>query len=57
MSEHKLQQNAPATIKNVEAGYVEIIDQQGNKVRLKKEEAALLSDGLKVLDEQRIILG
>ena len=38
-------------------GYIQIKDDDGNKVVVKKEEAALISDGVKTLEEQRLILG
>jgi hypothetical protein len=38
-------------------GYVQIKDDNGNTVVVKKEEAALISDGVKTLEEQRLILG
>lgn len=57
MSEYKLKNGEIPTVHNLGDGYVEITDENGNKIKLKKEEAALLSDGLKTIDEQRIILG
>lgn len=37
--------------------WVEITDDFGNKIKVKKEEAALISDGVKTIQEQRLILG
>lgn len=38
-------------------GMVEITDDDGNKVIMKKEEALLLSDGVKILEGNQLILG
>lgn len=38
-------------------GNVEITDDDGNKIIIKKEEAVLISDGVKTLDKQALILG
>jgi hypothetical protein len=57
MSDQKLQKVNPAILRSLDDDYVEIIDSEGNKIRLKKTEAALLSDGLKITNEHRIILG
>ena len=38
-------------------GMVEITDDFGNKIIVKKEEALLISDGVKTIDNQKIILG
>lgn len=38
-------------------GMVEITDDNGNKVVMKREEAALISDGVKVLEGKQLILG
>jgi len=38
-------------------GMVEIIDDDGNKIVVKKEEALLISDGVKTIDEKKLILG
>ncbi len=57
MQEHKLKNTEIPTVVNDGDGYVIITDENGNKIKLRKEEAALLSDGLKIIDEQRIILG
>lgn len=40
-----------------EDGMVEITDDDGNKIIVKKEEALLISDGVKTIDEQKLILG
>jgi len=38
-------------------GTVEIIDDNGNRIVVKKEEAALISDGVKTLTGEKLILG
>lgn len=38
-------------------GMVEITDDFGNKIVVKKEEALLISDGVKTIDNQKLILG
>lgn len=38
-------------------GMIEITDDFGNKIVVKKEEASLISDGVKTIDEQKLILG
>lgn len=38
-------------------GLIEIVDDNGNKIVIKKEEAALVSDGVKTLTEDKLILG
>jgi hypothetical protein len=38
-------------------GMIEITDDYGNKIRVKKEEAALISDGVQTIQEQKLILG
>lgn len=38
-------------------GKVEITDDYGNKIIVKKEEAVLLSDGVKTLNEEKLLLG
>ena len=38
-------------------GRVEITDDDGNKIIVKKEEALLISDGVKTIDSQKLILG
>jgi hypothetical protein len=40
-----------------EDGLVEITDDQGNKIIVKKEEALLISDGVKTIDDKKLILG
>lgn len=37
-------------------GMVEITDDDGNKVIMKKEEALLLSDGVKILEGRQLLL-
>jgi hypothetical protein len=36
---------------------VEITDDFGNKIIVRKEEALLISDGVKTIDNQKLILG
>jgi hypothetical protein len=38
-------------------GKVEITDDYGNKIIVKKEEALLLSDGVKTLNGEKLLLG
>ena len=38
-------------------GMIEIVDDNGNRIVVRKEEAALISDGVKTIDEQKLILG
>lgn len=38
-------------------GMVEILDDYGNKVIVKKEEALLLSDGVRTLNGEKLLLG
>jgi hypothetical protein len=38
-------------------GMIEIVDDNGNKIVVRKEEAALISDGVKSINEQKLILG
>jgi hypothetical protein len=38
-------------------GMVKIIDDDGNHIVVKKEQAVLMSDGVKALNEQKLILG
>jgi len=38
-------------------GMVDITDDFGNKIVVKKEEALLISDGVKTIDNQKLILG
>ncbi len=38
-------------------GMVSIVDDDGHKIVIKKEEAALISDGVKTLNEKQLILG
>ena len=45
------------TITELGDGMVEITDDFGNKITVKKEEAALISDGVKTIQEQKLILG
>lgn len=38
-------------------GMVEITDDHGNKIVVRKEEALLISDGVKTIDSQKLLLG
>lgn len=38
-------------------GMVEITDDNGNKIQVKKEEAVLLSDGVRTLNGEKLLLG
>lgn len=38
-------------------GMVEITDDHGNKIIVRKEEALLISDGVKTIDDKKLILG
>ncbi len=49
--------NGCPTVKDLGNGLVEITDDDGAKIVVKKEEAALISDGVKVLDGEKLILG
>lgn len=44
-------------VTELEDGMVEITDDFGNKILVKKEEALLISDGVKTIDNQKLILG
>lgn len=50
------QKNCP-TVTDLGNGTVEIVDDYGNKVIMKKEEALLLSDGVKTLNGEKLLLG
>ena len=45
------------TVTDLGNGMVEIVDDDGNKITVKREEAALISDGVKTLNEDKLILG
>ncbi len=45
------------TVTDIGDGKVEITDDNGNKIVVKKEEALLLSDGVKTLNGDRLLLG
>jgi hypothetical protein len=45
------------TVTDLGNGTVEIVDDYGNKVIMKKEEALLLSDGVKTLNGEKLLLG
>lgn len=38
-------------------GNVQIVDDEGNKIVVKKEEAKLISDGVKTLEGETLLLG
>lgn len=42
---------------DIGGGMVEILDDYGNKITVKKEEAVLLSDGVKALNDEQLLLG
>jgi hypothetical protein len=48
--------NCPV-VTEMEDGMVEIIDDNGNKIIIRKEEALLISDGVKSIDDKKLILG
>jgi hypothetical protein len=45
------------TVTDIGEGLIEITDDNGNKIVVKKEEASLISDGVKTLDKENLILG
>lgn len=45
------------TVTDLGNGLVEITDDFGNKITVKKEEASLISDGVKTLEGKQVILG
>ena len=45
------------TVTDIGNGLVEITDDNGVTITVKKEEAALISDGVKTLDSKQVILG
>jgi hypothetical protein len=45
------------TVTDLGNGLVEITDDNGNKIVVKQEEAALISDGVKTLTGEKLILG
>lgn len=49
--------NGCPVVKDLGDGRVEITDDDGNKVIMQKEEAALIVDGMKRLDEKSLLLG
>lgn len=49
--------NGCPTVTDLGNGMVEIKDDNGSKIIVKKEEAALISDGVKTLDNKQLILG
>ena len=49
-------QNCP-TVTDLGDGMIEIVDDYGHKIKVRKEEAALISDGVKTLQEEKLILG
>jgi hypothetical protein len=48
--------NCP-TVTDIGNGLIEITDDDGNKIVVKKEEANLISDGVKTLDGEKLICG
>jgi hypothetical protein len=49
--------NGCPVVTDIGEGLVEITDDNGNKIVVKKEEARLISDGVKTLDGENLILG
>jgi hypothetical protein len=49
--------NGCPTMTDIGDGMVEITDDNGNKIVVKKEEASLISDGVKALEGENLILG
>lgn len=45
------------TMSDIGDGMVEITDDNGNKIVVKKEEASLISDGVKALEGEKLICG
>lgn len=45
------------TVRDLGNGVVEITDDDGKTVTMKKEEAELLSDGVRVLNGEKLLLG
>jgi hypothetical protein len=45
------------TVTDIGNGMVEITDDNGSKIVVKKEEASLISDGVKVLEGEKLICG
>jgi hypothetical protein len=45
------------TVADIGNGMVEITDDFGNKIQVKKEEAVLLSDGVRTLNGEKLLLG
>lgn len=44
-------------VEDLDNGMVKITDDNGNTIVVKKEEALLISDGVKTIHEQKLILG
>ena len=49
--------NSCPVVTELTDGMVEITDDFGNKIIVRKEEALLISDGVKTIDNQKLILG
>ena len=49
--------NGCPQVQDLGNGTVQITDDDGNKIIVKKEEAALISDGVRTIDEKKLILG
>jgi hypothetical protein len=49
--------NGCPTVTDLGDGNVEITDDNGNKIVVKKEEASLISDGVKALNGEKLICG
>jgi hypothetical protein len=49
--------NGCPVVEDLNNGTVKITDDDGNTIVVKKEEALLISDGVKTIDEKKLILG
>lgn len=49
--------NGCPTVTDLGNGTVRVVDDDGNAIIVKKEEARLISDGVKTLDGESLILG
>ena len=47
----------PVISEEDDSEYITITDDFGNKIKIRKEEARLVSDAVKVIDEKKLILG
>jgi hypothetical protein len=49
--------NGCPVVTELSDGMIEIVDDYGNKIVVKKEEALLISDGVKTINSDKLILG